>query len=583
MADNWQELYAAMTEPGPHFRPAMFWLLNGRLTPERIRDQIGQMHERGCGGFFLHPMGENFRLGDFVQGIDPPYLSDEYFALMRVAVEEADRLGMYAWLYDEGGWPSGTAQGKVIEGHPELRAPVLTVDGPGEVVAQSHVGDRLVQFTAEVQERPNLLDPRTVRRFIDLTHERYVEYVGEFFGGAIPGMFTDEPGVPGRVGTDQIPWSGDMLAQFERRTGHDLEQYLPALFSDEALGVTLADHLDPDQIAAVRCEFCEVWTDMYEEAYWRQLNDWCAAHGLTHTGHVGGEDVLSAHASSFGHFFKTTGALHAPGIDAIWRQIFPGGDNFSFPALASSAMAQRPDPSVPGGEQWAGLVPSESYAVYGFGLTPDQMRWVADYQAVRGVNYIAPMALYYETAGGRVAGTMSHLGEGNPLWDHFEDFADHVATISAAVRSTQPMVSVAIYFPTEAAWLGGEVTATAWQSLRDLIGGLESRQVGWSFIDARTIERAAVIDGALDTGGQIYTSVIVPETPVLRSATMAKLAELRLRGGRVAFCERVPDVPADLDGTERFAAAFEALTTDAQKMDLARAHAEMSRDDVRAA
>ncbi|MGD9498838.1 MAG: glycosyl hydrolase, partial [Armatimonadota bacterium] len=304
MSDEGSELLSLLRDPPAAYRPAMFWLLNGRLTPERMREQIRQMHERGCGGFFLHPMGEAFRLRDFIAGIDPPYLSDEYFALIRLAVEEADRLGIYAWLYDEGGWPSGTAQGRVVAGHPELRGRVLGVGGDGELVAQVTLGGSRLRFTAQVGGYPvDTLNPATAARFIELTHERYAQAVGEFFGGTIPGMFTDEVAVGGRVGGDAVPWSPGLLEQFERRRGFDLTPWLPALFGDEALGLVLAEHFAPEDIATVRCEFCELWTELFREAYFEPINRWCAEHGLLHTGHVGGEDDLRSHAAHFGHFF----------------------------------------------------------------------------------------------------------------------------------------------------------------------------------------------------------------------------------------------------------------------------------------
>ncbi|HUS81286.1 MAG TPA: hypothetical protein VM283_08470, partial [Armatimonadota bacterium] len=465
MTDEERGFLDMLADPPMSCRPGMFWLLNGRLTPERIRDQIQQMHERGCGAFLMQPMGESFRLGDFIQGIDPPYLSDGYFEMIRYAVQVAQELGMCAWLYDEGGWPSGTAQGRVIEGHPELRAQVLRPGEGGRRVARASVGGRRLHFSVHELERPDHLNPESARRFIELTHERYAEHVGEFFGGTIPGIFTDETAVPGRVGGTEIPWTEGMMEKFERAAGYELEPWLPVLFSDEALGLVLDEHFDPADIAAVRCELCELWTDLFEEAYWRQISDWCAAHDLIHTGHVGGEDQLASHAASFGHFFKTAGALQAPGVDAIWRQLFPGADNFCFPLLASSAVGQRADRNLPGGGQWDGLAITESFAVYGLGLTPEQMRWLADYQAMCGINYLTAMALYYETSGGRFVGAMSHLGDGNPLWDYFDSVADHVATMSAAVRFSEPVVTVAVYWPAEAAWLGGEACEAAWTSL----------------------------------------------------------------------------------------------------------------------
>ncbi len=580
MADTRSELFELLGEPGAPWRPAMFWLLNGPLSADGIREKVRQMHERGCGGFFLHPMGENFRLGDFISGIDPPYLSDEYFELVRIAVEEAAAHGMYAWLYDEGGWPSGTAQGRVVEAHPELRGRVLRVAGTGDPVAEVEVGGRTIVFTADDGYPVDTLNPVATARFIELTHERYAEVVGQHFGTTIPGMFTDEVAVRGEIGTDAIPWTPRMLEEFRSRRGFDLTPLLPVLFSDQALGLRISDYFDPETIASVRCEFGELWTDLFEEAYFRPINRWCAEHNLIHTGHVGGEHALSDHRRSFGHFFKTAGALHAPGVDTIWRQIFPGADNFGFPRLAESALARRADDER-GSRPWRNLTLSESFAVYGYSLTPDQMRWVADYQFVRGINYIAPMALYDNTAAGHFIGTMSHLGEGNPLWESFVSFADHCGTLSVAIRESEPIADIAVYYPIEAAWLGGEALEAAERSLREVCAALEGWQLGFDFIDARTLAEARISSGVLETPGQLYGVVIVPCTPVMPVAALETLAELMESGGRVAFCGAVPHTAADFDARDIFLSARKRLVADAVEMDATRASKEMGGDDPR--
>ncbi len=580
MAEERPDPLELLRDPGAPWRPAMFWLLNGRLTPERMRDQIRQMHERGCGGFFLHPMGERFRLNDFIAGIDPPYLSDGYFAMIRLAVEAAAEHDMYAWLYDEGGWPSGTAQGRVVEGHPELRGRVLCVAGSGEVVAEVTVGERTLVFTVADGYPVDTLNPAATARFIEVTHERYARTVGLHFGSTIPGMFTDEVAVGGQVGTDAIVWTPGMLEQFRERRGFDLTPLLPVLFSAEALGFDPAEHFDEATIAAVRCEFNELWTDLFREAYFEPINRWCAEHDLIHIGHVGGEDNLRDHPRGFGHFFKTAGALHAPGVDAIWRQVFPGKRDFGFPRLAESALVGRGE-DARGHRPWRNLTISESFAVYGYSLTPEQMRWVADYQFVRGINYLAPMALYYETSGGRFIGTMSHLGRGNPLWDSFASFTDHCAVMSAAVRASDLIADVAVYYPIEAAWLGGEALAAAERSLRDVCVALDERQIGYDIIDARTLADAHVSAGVLETPGQLYGAVIVPATPVMAVRALMRLAELRDSGGRVAFCADVPTMPAELQGGDDFAAGRARLLAGAVEMDAAHARSEMGDDDAR--
>ncbi|MBC7288490.1 MAG: hypothetical protein H5T86_10705, partial [Armatimonadetes bacterium] len=70
-------------DPPRAFRPVLFWLWNGRLTAERLEAQLNDIAAHGFGGVVIHPMGENYRLGDFLEGITPPYLSDEYIDLVR--------------------------------------------------------------------------------------------------------------------------------------------------------------------------------------------------------------------------------------------------------------------------------------------------------------------------------------------------------------------------------------------------------------------------------------------------------------------------------------------------------------------
>lgn len=55
------------------------------------------------GGAFLHSR----------VGLKTEYLGPEWFDLTNAVVDEAARLGMEAYLYDEDRWPSGSAGGMV--------------------------------------------------------------------------------------------------------------------------------------------------------------------------------------------------------------------------------------------------------------------------------------------------------------------------------------------------------------------------------------------------------------------------------------------------------------------------------------
>ena len=82
-----------------------FWSWNDRLSPEELRRQIRNMKQMKMGGFFMHARG----------GLETEYMSDEWYECIRACVDEAKKQGMEAWAYDENGWPSGFAGGKLLE------------------------------------------------------------------------------------------------------------------------------------------------------------------------------------------------------------------------------------------------------------------------------------------------------------------------------------------------------------------------------------------------------------------------------------------------------------------------------------
>ena len=95
----------AFRSPTSKYRAAPFWAWNGDLHEDELRRQIGWLQEMGFGGFHMHCR----------TGLVTPYLSDDFFRLIKTCVEEAKDKKMLAWLYDEDRWPSGAAGGIVTK------------------------------------------------------------------------------------------------------------------------------------------------------------------------------------------------------------------------------------------------------------------------------------------------------------------------------------------------------------------------------------------------------------------------------------------------------------------------------------
>lgn len=104
------ELLTLLSKPSREFTPIPFWFLNGNLIHDEIRRQLNDFNAHGVSGVVLHP-----RIG-LAKRIK--YLSKEYFSYIRTAVKEAAALNMTVVLYDEGMYPSGSANGMVTAADP---------------------------------------------------------------------------------------------------------------------------------------------------------------------------------------------------------------------------------------------------------------------------------------------------------------------------------------------------------------------------------------------------------------------------------------------------------------------------------
>jgi len=506
-----KELVAAFRHVSATYRPVPFWAWNADPTPDAIRAQLREMRDAGCGGICPMPMPDAFRKHDFISGMKIEYLSDEFFALMRVAVDECARLGLQVWLYDEGGWPSGHALHKVPEGHPEFRGWSLKlVEGKATAVPQGYPAD--------------LMNPRAVRRFIDLTHEGYRRVVGYEFGKAVTAIFTDEMRVSGRLGSDTLPWTPELPRIFRDRKGYDLAP-LEALFDKTA------------QTARLRYDFTDVWSWLFRQSYLEQIREWCKEHGLLSVGHFPGEDEFQGPARyGFGDLMRGLDGFDIPAVDAIWRQIFPGTD-VDFPRFAGSAARQ-------GGKRYAA---TESFAVYGWGLTPAQMKWVTDHQYVRGINLSVPAEVQYDISGPGIVNTSSDIAWGNPMWRFFRHYADYTGRLGWMLSQGKAAVRVAMYVPARSLWVKPDDDDTE-RSFHAMWRALATRQVDFDYIGDDALASAKVEGREFRVGPVRYEALVLPACYAIPAATLQMIQELAQAGIAVATAGAAPvaaDAPDD--------------------------------------
>lgn len=174
-----------------------------------------------------------------------PYMGEEWMEAIQLCIKKSQELGMEVWLYDENGWPSGYADGKVPAMGPNYQQKRLTCEwAPFKqedmvtIAKYVQVSDELQLLAPDDATQPDFrigyevnpyyidtLSKMTVNAFITIIYEAYWEKFGKEHGSILKGIFTDEP----QFGRGHIPWSLELTEVFESHYGYSLLQALPAL------------------------------------------------------------------------------------------------------------------------------------------------------------------------------------------------------------------------------------------------------------------------------------------------------------------------------------------------------------------
>jgi len=246
-------------------RPAPFWSWNGELDKSELIKQVNDIADKGWSGFFMHSRA----------GLITPYLSPEWFDLVKACAIEAGKRGTDAWLYDEDKWPSGFAGGLVAEADPSFRMKALTAVSPEKfdkktmkALKKSSFEGKEWIFASWLAPLDNpwfnyasyidTMKPEAVDKFLEITIDGYKKEVGEFFGKEIPGIFTDEPCYlySGRhVAPGYLPWTTELSARFKKDKGYDLLKHVDELF------------LKTGNFRKTRFDFFDTATKLFTEAW----------------------------------------------------------------------------------------------------------------------------------------------------------------------------------------------------------------------------------------------------------------------------------------------------------------------------
>ena len=500
--------------------PVYVWVWNDVCSKEVIDAQLNEMQNLGIRAFYILPEPKDFRPGSMPTNLTPDYLTDEFLELYEYAIKQGKALGMNCWIYDEGGWPSGSACGKVTEANPE--------------------------YSVKNSRYPDLLNKKATEYFIEITHEKYASAIGENFKNYVTAVFTDEPKAPFTASNKELQ------DRYEELYGESISNHLPLIKGEIA---------PTEENVHILHQWYDLCSRAFCENFLLPCKKWANEKGVDFTGHLD-VDHSPDGCMNGGYNFNLMRALRCfdvPGVDFIWRQIYPenrvtdrndfNAYNGFFPRYASSAAAQN-------GTRFA---LSEIFGVAGASVTYDIMRYTVGYGAVRGINIFNPFNFPLGRNGQLLAQELPVFTEKQPFCRYLSHFNRYTERLSYISSLGERVYDTALYYPVSdfQGGLKAEKTAKEFDTLGRT---LENMLVDFDIADDCVLQMSEITDnGYLCIGSAKYKHIIIPKDAYIPEATRIVLDNFIKRGGCVSheLLNLTPVVKADGNGLRAMHRKFE--------------------------
>jgi hypothetical protein len=192
----------------------------------------------------------------------------------------------------------------------------------------------------------------------------------------------------------------------------------------------------------------------------------------------------------------------------------------------------------------------------GWNVSFEDLKWLFDWQMVRGVTQLCQHLQGYSLRGIRKRDYPPSLFYQQPWWDQYGGFNAAVSRIGMLLAEGDPRFEVLVLHPQASAWLHFDNAANP--GLRELFepflaltNALEAAHVLFHYGDERILRRHGRTRGArLLVGKQSYLAVLVPRCDTLAAETVTLLHRYATKGGQLIWCGRQPTTVEGADAAE---------------------------------
>lgn len=483
------------------------WAINDRLELESLKAQLDELKVTGLEGVIFHPR--------FYPNV-PVYMSPEYLAIVSELILYASEIEMAFWIYDENGWPSGTASGQVFARNPLLNFQWIewTLSGaaPSDTVRLSnYTAAEGEQYEVSLHTKSGVssLDADATALFIELTHEAYRTGLDPAAFDYVTGFFSDEVAfLDGHSVTFQfggIPWCESFTQQYEERYGEALLPQLSLLF------------VEGEGAAQIRARYWELLTDALIDGFYKPIADWCEANDKLFTAHLKAEENPFFQLIYSGSGFQVLKGISMPALDALERN--PG--NHFYPRMVHSISVQQGRAGT--------LV--EAMGGAGWGASPESFKnyvlWLASHGVDHFIMHLNQYRLSLHAMHDWPPSIPCHL-----TWkESFPAVLQNIKEAAAALpdlRSSEPELLIVTptrgvmgtFTPAEAdeinehdgSNLPDTISARISSRFIEFVDRIYAAGIHYELTEERILEEAAIIaDGLIQIGKRQYRKVLIAD------------------------------------------------------------------------
>jgi len=520
------EWLQAWRSPGVELRPLQ--IVHGVPAPQATPEAMERLKDLGLGGIVCNVAFDSY------------LTSEANWRTYVEAVKACAQVGLRVWIYDEEGYPSGSAGGLVLKENPDFESLALAYDRSRAdpfVIRASYEHTHASNNFHAARRYPNPIDKAAMATFIRVTHDAYYQHLEPFFGKTIEAFFTDEPSLmavstgalpdeirkrvrvadpldPNLQPLPSVPWLSSLPDLYRQRYGQDLVVARKSLFEGDA---------EADR--QVRRQYWALVTDLLAERYFDQIGQWARAHTVASSGHILWEEELLHNAALEGNALKMLSRMDIPGLDVLSSSpeavIYTGWMTAVLPASAALLSGRR-------------LVMTEvsdfSETMANKGPAPlTDMCATAAWQAALGVT---EFTLYYNRQQ-RTA-------------EDYQSYCAFVGRLNALLRGAQPSPRVLLYYPIRDIWseykpVAARLTVESQSPrLREVVSSfmnlgqrMTRGQISFALADHEMLAAGRVQGDTLHIGKGSFRALVLPVGAELPPSAERQVRQFEAGGGRV--------------------------------------------------